>query len=145
MFYHQVYVPEISAYVKMEWRSKPWGIFWTEKDVPSWRKSKKTYCSNAMISLFPVYICAKRRAKSLASEPEFTKKQTLSFSGMVLAIFLAHKTMLSWRKRLLVFKIAICSQTAWTTAGWQWPTKIYKKKELKFHISKQHIFLNSFN
>lgn len=75
-----------------------------------------------MMSVFPVCCRASLMAKSLASEPELTKKQTDSDSGILDTSFSAHTTRLSCKNRLLVFNCCICSTPAFTTSGWQWPT-----------------------
>lgn len=81
-----------------------------------------TYWSTVMISLCLVWVRANLNARSLASDPELTKKQTESSSGIVLTTFSAHKTISSWRKRLFVDSVPICFVAASTTFGWQWPT-----------------------
>ena len=50
------------------------------------------------------------------------KKQTDRFPGNVLEILWASVTILSWRKRLFVLRVLICSVPAFTTSGLQWPT-----------------------
>lgn len=63
-----------------------------------------------------------RRARSLASDPELTKKTVLSFFGKVAVNRSAYKTKLSCKNLLLVLSMAICSWPALTTWSWQCPT-----------------------
>lgn len=84
-----------------------------------------TYWSSVMMSLLPVWASASRRAKSLASLPELTKKQTDKGCGKSFVNLWAHTTRLSWRNRILVDSRAICFWPARTTSGWQCPTIKY--------------------
>lgn len=89
-----------------------------------------TYWSKITQSLFPVKCLDNLIAKSLASEPEFTKKTLDNSLGIVLAMRWAHRTILSWRNREFVHCWANWAEVAATTFGWQCPTKT-KAKEYK--------------
>ena len=56
------------------------------------------------------------------TEPLLTKTTTCSDSGHLSQSRSAKVHTFGWRYRVLVFKVAICRDTASTTLGWQWPT-----------------------
>lgn len=83
---------------------------------------RATHWSSVITWSLLVCTRASLNARSFASLPEFTKKQTLNGSGSSEVNFLAHRTRLSCRNLLLVLRRASCVHAAFTTAGWQWPT-----------------------
>jgi len=67
-----------------------------------------TYWSNTIASLRLVCVLANLRARSLASDPELTKKQTFSCGGRDLVSRSAYRTRLSCKKREFVFNSLSC-------------------------------------
>lgn len=71
-------------------------FFYVFQFIKQWRGKKNikfndsTYWSTVMISRCLVCVRAKRNAKSLASEPELTKKHTFSSAGIFDTTFSAH-------------------------------------------------------
>ena len=68
-----------------------------------------------------MYARAMRMARCVASVPDMVKR-TSSAQGTSLFTSSAHRTSSSWQAPTWVPR-AICSCTARTTAGWQWPRK----------------------
>ena len=76
-----------------------------------------------MTSLAFVCVLASLSARSLASEPELTKKQTFRGSGNRLVSLSAYSTRLSCRKRELVFSTRSCWPATSAIFGWLCPTE----------------------
>lgn len=64
-----------------------------------------TYWSSTITSLRFVCVLASLRAKSLASDPELTKKHTFNGDGSRLVSLSAYITRLSWRNLEFVFNV----------------------------------------
>ena len=67
--------------------------------------------------------------------PVQTKWHWLNWGGSFDVSLCAYFTILSYRKRLLVFSVAICSWQALTTWGWQWPTIFIEKNSAHWNIT----------
>lgn len=108
------------------YKKKSWQV---QKDILESEKKKikikteNTYWSITITSLDLVCVLASLKARSLASEPELTKKQTFRGSGIRLVSLSAYSTRLSCRKREFVFSTRSCWLATSAIFGWLWPTE----------------------